>query len=236
MDLLFVIFVIWGIVGAVNKSKDEKRRQANQRARMERQEQRGEDPAPYAATGRVQSGPKSGQPAQTSRAERPAAAQPARKEKRRGGVEDWIPAMNKKQSSAKDKDLSMAAQRMVQEKAAAKEAKLKEKAEKKAKAAAEAKRPPQGSITDYVSPEGPRHSERVTHMYGLDDCAPHEVIGRTIAEERDITDQLAQGMIWSQILGQPRSRQPYFGKSARQGGMAKGAVGQDMTYIDRCRQ
>ncbi|GEM_PF-2382215 len=57
------------------------------------------------------------------------------------------------------------------------------------------------------STEGPRHDETVRHQYGLDACAP----ARQIAMAAPASQQkvFANGVLWSQILGEPRCRKPY---------------------------
>ena len=62
--------------------------------------------------------------------------------------------------------------------------------------------------------EGPTHEETIDHMYGLDECV-------TPAEDFIIQHgkgelNLAEGMIWSQILGQPRCRRPAMAYSVHQ--------------------
>lgn len=54
--------------------------------------------------------------------------------------------------------------------------------------------------------EGPLHEETVMHLYELDDCA--SPVEEFLEDGRKGELSLAEGMIWSQILGQPRCRQP----------------------------
>ncbi|MCL2164724.1 MAG: hypothetical protein FWH55_10130 [Oscillospiraceae bacterium] len=55
--------------------------------------------------------------------------------------------------------------------------------------------------------EGPTHEETIAHMYKLDECA---AIAETFFDEEKKEElSLAKGMIWSQILGPPRCRQPF---------------------------
>ncbi|MCL1804836.1 MAG: hypothetical protein FWG28_02365 [Clostridiales bacterium] len=56
--------------------------------------------------------------------------------------------------------------------------------------------------------EGPAHDETVMHMYGLDECA--SPVEEFLEDGRKGELSLAEGMIWSQILGQPRCRVPAF--------------------------
>ncbi len=69
------------------------------------------------------------------------------------------------------------------------------------------------SIDLPASQEGPTHEETIDHMYGLDRCA-NAVAQVHRHKEKDGSD-LLQGMIWSQILGEPRSRQLHYGRAGR---------------------
>ena len=189
MDLILIL-IIWGVVGYFSSAK--------KKAQSDRRQKESGDPMPYAPAGK----PASQAPAAKSN---PGAAQQKSKKKAKP-LEEWIPGKTKKKQQPQ---ASLADQRAAAEKAAEQEAQRRK--EKKA-APAGKKTPVQGSLTGYVSPEGPKHSQGISHRYGLDDCAPQEAAVSSIAEERDITNQLAQGMIWSQILGKPRSREPYFGR------------------------
>jgi len=57
------------------------------------------------------------------------------------------------------------------------------------------------------STEGPKHDETVRHQYGLDACAPSQQIA--MADTANRQKIFANGVLWSQILGEPRYRKPY---------------------------
>ncbi|MEA4893133.1 MAG: hypothetical protein VB085_11315 [Peptococcaceae bacterium] len=184
MDILMLILV-WAAAGIFSGAK----KKAQQEEQRRRQSQRaGNDPEPYGNSGR--------NPASRPQQQRPG-REKARGRQKPGTEEEWIPSQ--KERPVKEK------------KSAADRQAVKGKAGKKT-APAETQFSQPGSLTDYVSPEGPRHEERVTHIYGTDECAPQMRANRSGSADEDIGRQLVQGMIWSQILGQPRCRQPYFRK------------------------
>ncbi|MDR0469688.1 MAG: hypothetical protein LBH09_06905 [Peptococcaceae bacterium] len=60
--------------------------------------------------------------------------------------------------------------------------------------------------------EGPTHDETIDHIYKLDDCeSPAEEF---LVQRKKGELSLAEGMIWSQILGMPRGRQYIIRKNA----------------------
>ena len=189
MDLILIL-IIWGVVGYFSSAK--------KKAQSDRRQKESGDPMPYAPAGK----PASQAPAAKSNP----GLRSKRARRRQSLWKNGFPAKQRKSSSPRPV-WQISGQRQKKPLSRRRSGEKKKKRPRPEK-----KTPVQGSLTGYVSPEGPKHSQGISHRYGLDDCAPQEAVVSSIAEERDITNQLAQGMIWSQILGKPRSREPYFGR------------------------
>ena len=63
-----------------------------------------------------------------------------------------------------------------------------------------------------VGSEGPSHEETIAHLYGLDECV--SPVDEFISDDKKGELSLAEGMIWSIVLGPPKSRRSSYGKES----------------------